>query len=110
MEPREWQRWFRIRGQRELRDLVMSELDPIGVADEPEAADEYDGYLGRIAERLRGRSSAEDIAALLGSFRTDDMGLKPDFEADRRVASHLITWYADAVRESVDDTRPGHGA
>lgn len=108
MEPREWQRWFRIRGERELRDLVMREWDPIGVADFPEAADEYDGYLGRIAERLRRQSSVHEITVMLGSFRTADMGLWSNPEADRRVAERLIVWYATAM--AADGSESGHGA
>ena len=38
----------------------MEEWDPIGVSDTPEAADEYDGYIGGIYELLeRGASEAK---------------------------------------------------
>lgn len=99
MELSEWHLWFKRRGGRELRDLVMREWDPIGVSDAPEARDEYDGYLGRIAERLRREASAEEIAELLGSFRTADMGLRSDSVRDRRVAEILVAWYASAIAE-----------
>jgi hypothetical protein len=97
MELSEWHLWFKRRGGRELRDLVMREWDPIGVSDAPEARDEYDGYLGRIAERLRREAPAEEIAELLGSFRTADMGLRSDSPADRRVAEILIAWYTNEM-------------
>jgi hypothetical protein len=81
MELSEWHLWFKRRGGRALRDLVMREWDPIGVSGAPEALDEYDGYLGRIADRLRREAPAEEIAELLGSFRTSD-------RSDGRERSH----------------------
>jgi hypothetical protein len=33
-----------------IRRILMSEWDPIGVNDTPEAADEYDGYIGPVLE------------------------------------------------------------
>lgn len=40
----EWVRWWRQTGERELRCILMTAWDPIGVGDAPEAWDEYDSY------------------------------------------------------------------
>jgi hypothetical protein len=96
MELTQWHLWFKRRGGRELRDLLLHEWDPIGVLVAPEAVDEYNGYLGPIAERLRLGAKSDEIAAMLGSYRTQ-MGLRPEVRADRRVAEVLIPWYAKAL-------------
>jgi hypothetical protein len=31
-----------------VREILMREWDPIGVAGSPEAADEYDSYVGKV--------------------------------------------------------------
>jgi len=57
--------WWKRRGARELRRILMEEWDPIGVRRIPEAADEYDTYLGPLASRLREGAPAETIADYL---------------------------------------------
>jgi hypothetical protein len=77
--------------------MLMREWDPIGVAGWPEAGDEYDNYLGLIAERLRGGAQEQDVVALLRWIRYDRMGLpmhRDADEIDRRVAEVLQQWYA----------------
>lgn len=77
-----------------MRRLLMRQWDPIGVAGEPHARDEYDSYLGLIAERLRRGSSADEVAHLLQSIRCERMGLRAYYEADLRVANAIRDWYA----------------
>jgi hypothetical protein len=72
----------------------MTQWDPIGVAGIANARDEYDSYLGLIAERLRRDSSVEEIADLLESVRTQRMGLQSDRNGDVRIAGALKVWYA----------------
>lgn len=92
MELSAWHMWWKRSGFRELQQLVMAEWDPIGVAGWPEAADEYDSYLGEIARLLReGRSPAE-IAAHLAAFR-ENMGLDPDEAADLHASQRIAEWY-----------------
>jgi hypothetical protein len=71
----------------------MREWDPIGVAEFPEARDEYDSYLGRIADRLRVGDDAAKIADLLGSISTDWMGLDPNRAHDLHAATAVRRWY-----------------
>jgi hypothetical protein len=89
--------WFKRRGAGRLRRTLMLHWDPIGVAGVASARDEYDSYLGLVADHLRRGSSVEEIAALLESIRADRMGLRKDRRADVRAASGLKVWYADEM-------------
>jgi hypothetical protein len=46
--PKEESRRVRVA----IRHVLLDVWDPIGVKDEPNAGDEYDGYIGRIFELL----------------------------------------------------------
>jgi hypothetical protein len=74
----------------------MSEWDPIGVSDTPDAADEYDAYMGGIYELLQGGASQSGISDHLRKIEIDRMEMTdadglPLFPASRRdaVASAL---------------------
>jgi hypothetical protein len=59
-----------------IHEVLMQEWDPIGVAGMPEAADEYDAYVGKTYVMLMDdRASAEEIAAYLFEIATAHMGL-----------------------------------
>jgi hypothetical protein len=58
-----------------IRRILMSEWDPIGVNDNPEAADEYDGYVGPVLDLLNARAGSDEIAAYLQKVETERMGL-----------------------------------
>lgn len=100
MELADWHLWWKRTGARELRRILMEEWDPIGVADIPEAADEYDSYLGQIARRLREGASADEVAAFLHEVETVTMGLGSSAEARSRneaLAVRLREWHAASV-------------
>jgi hypothetical protein len=62
----------------------------------PEAADEYDSYVGAIGERLRSHESANELAAYLTWVQADRMGLTATDAAaanDLAVANELLSWY-----------------
>jgi hypothetical protein len=61
VKAKEWREWWKRRGETELRALLMTEWDPIGIAQFPEAADEYDNYLGPIASRLSRGTPVADV-------------------------------------------------
>jgi len=54
----------------------MQEWDPIGVKNEPQAADEYDGYIAGICALLRDGASDEQIAHHLSEIEAKEMGLR----------------------------------
>jgi len=68
-----------------VRDVLMREWDPIGVAGIPEAADEYDAYANKAYVMLMDdRATAEAISAYLFEIATSHMGLTNSQElADR---------------------------
>jgi hypothetical protein len=62
-----------------VREVLMRDWDPIGVAGIKGAADEYDAYVGRAYVMLMDeRANAEAIAAYLFGIATDHMGLSRD--------------------------------
>lgn len=69
----------------------------------PEAADEYDSYLGPVAGRLRAGASVGQIAALLSHFRSDSMGLPADQPRDAHVAQLLHEWHQRSTAAPADN-------
>ena len=98
MELADWHMWWKRSGARELRQILMNEWDPIGVAGIPEAADEYDSYLGQIAERLRRGESGDEIGDYLTWVEEEWMGLRPTSrERARELGARLVSWYHAAT-------------
>ena len=97
MDAQEYERWWRERGDRELRELLLREWDPIGISDLAESPlDEYEHYAGQLARRLRAGASEEEIAAVLEGFRSD-MGLEPSDELPLGVARSIRDWYRSST-------------
>lgn len=75
-----------------IRRILMAEWDPIGVNDIPEAADEYDRYIGGVYALLRANASEDDLVAYLREIEvermemTDDNGV-PLLDANKRKAA-----------------------
>jgi hypothetical protein len=60
----------------EIRHVLLDVWDPIGVKDEPNAQDEYDGYVGLIFDSLSGGATDKQLTDRLLYFVNDRMGLK----------------------------------
>ena len=60
-----------------VHNLLLREWDPIGVADVPEARDEYSAYDGQVFQLLRAGSSARQVATYLADVEVEQMGLEP---------------------------------
>ena len=80
-----------------LRSAVMSLWDPIGVADVPEAVDEYDSYLPAIERELR-HGSITSLSGYLHEVATTRMGLSRAELEDHRSAEALFDWWTPEVR------------
>jgi hypothetical protein len=92
MDTADYERWWRERGARELRELLYEEWDPIGLKQLAEGStDEYEAYAGQLARRLRAGAGEEEVAALLQAFRVE-MGLDPG-ELDLVTARRIRDWY-----------------
>jgi hypothetical protein len=97
MDAQAYERWWRERGDRELRELLLREWDPIGISDLAESPlDEYEHYAGQLARRLRAGATDEEIAAVLEGFRSD-MGLEPSDELPLGVARSIRDWYRSST-------------
>ena len=66
----------------DIRHVLMSVWDPIGINDEPNAQDEYDSYLGGVYELLITGASEERIAEHRWRIVTERMGLFAARKAD----------------------------
>lgn len=58
----------------DIRQVSLDILDPIGIKDEPNAQDEYDGYIGRLNELLIRRAPDSELANYLYEVAHDRMG------------------------------------
>jgi hypothetical protein len=72
-----------------IHAVLIKEWDPIGVADEPMAQDEYDSYIPVVLRLLREGADDAEIAAHLAKIETQEMGLDPLADRNRRVAVML---------------------
>ena len=95
----EWLRWWRETGERELRCILMTAWDPIGVGDAPEAWDEYESYAPGVAHRLRDATDsaegAKHLAEYLNHIERDFM---ENLTNERRrangyLADSLLAWH-----------------
>jgi len=95
----EWQRWWRLAGERELRCILMTAWDPIGVGDAPEAWDEYDSYVAGVGRRLQEATdpdrAAGSVAEYLDHVERDFMGAwTPERgRANGYLADSLVAWH-----------------
>lgn len=95
----DWLRWWRATGERELRCILMTAWDPIGVGDAPEAWDEYDDYAPGVAHRLRDAADPDEgathVAEYLNHVERDFMGnlTSERRRANRYLADSLLAWH-----------------
>ena len=69
--------------QSQIADILLHDWDPIGVADVPQARDEYDSYVGGVYRVLASGGSLAEIEAHLRDIEVRMMGLdKTTHEAD----------------------------
>jgi hypothetical protein len=73
-------------------EVVHYVWDPIGVAQEPWARDEYNSYLSQIFEMTRDTVDVNYIAAFLNKVTTERMGLNPNEQHCLKVAELLREW------------------
>jgi hypothetical protein len=59
----------------QIRQVLINDWDPIGIHNEPNALDEYDGYISEIYRRLVDGESVAELQAYLFSVVSDRMGM-----------------------------------
>ena len=108
--PEEWAAWWRRHGRRELRCILMTAWDPIGVATTPEAWDEYDSYLDGVGHRLRDNpepeQAAREVAAFLQHVERDWIGVNGGNAES--VATALAAWHEWSFRRGGRGGAPRH--
>jgi hypothetical protein len=74
-----------------VREILLHEWDPIGVAENPECRDEYDRYARTVCRYLREGVDAFKLGAYLAQVQAVAMGLsRVDEERDRAVVQRLM--------------------
>ena len=73
-----------------IREVLMREWDPIGVAGIPEAADEYDSYVGELYGLLIRREPVHKMVDFLWWVETEHMGLAGSHRKTEKVAERLL--------------------
>lgn len=61
-----------------LRTLLLRDWDPVGIAGEPAAQDEYDAYAAETARRLLAREPLAEIETYLRAIVRNDMRMDRD--------------------------------
>jgi len=63
--------------QQWIADVLRTHWDPIGIRDEPAAADEYDAYVGGVYRLIATGASPRQLAEHLAKVEADQLGF-PD--------------------------------
>ena len=72
-----------------IREILL-QWDPIGVADVPEAQDEYDSYIGKLYVLLIRHESQQAIVDHLWRVETEHMGLSGNRKHTEAIADRLL--------------------
>jgi hypothetical protein len=73
-----------------IRGVLLREWDPIGVADIPEAQDEYDAYVSQVHGMLIRREPLHKMIDFLWWVETEHMGLCGNRRRTEQVAERLL--------------------
>lgn len=73
-----------------IREVLMRYWDPIGVADIPQAADEYDSYISEVHGLLIRREPLYKMVDFLWSVETEHMGLVGNRRRTEQAAERLL--------------------
>lgn len=77
-----------------VRAILTKDWDPVGVGNEPKAADEYDDYVPAVVAMIRTRTSVDAIGEYLLTVERRKMGLAGDATRARSVAAALLRSFA----------------
>jgi hypothetical protein len=82
-----------------IRNFMMSDWDPIGVAGNPGAANEYDRYAHRVLNRLKEGQNADAIAAYLIEVAATSMMLRSAriTERSQQLAKKLVAMLGERI-------------
>jgi hypothetical protein len=78
------------KARKAIRLALLQEWDPIGIADVPEAQDEYDSYVQPVYELLVTHQPEHEILRYLWWLETEQMGLTGNRKVTERFAKRLM--------------------
>jgi len=87
--------------QEAIRLVLLREWDPIGVANVPQAQDEYDSYVSQIHGFLIRHEPRHKLVDFLWWAETEHMGLYGNRQRTEKVADLLLQILAPARREGL---------
>jgi hypothetical protein len=85
-----------------IHNILLHDWDPIGVAEIPQAQDEYDSCVGQIYGMLIRHEPRHKILDYLWWVETEHMGLCGNLQRTDRIVDRLI-----GVREALEAEIPG---
>jgi len=92
--------------QQIIREILLRDWDPIGVAEVREAQDEYDSYVADVYRLLSRRASANELFEFLWWLETQHMGLVGDRQRTTKVATRLRELAEDGTLPGTLPTTP----
>ncbi|MES2971428.1 MAG: hypothetical protein V4702_03850 [Patescibacteria group bacterium] len=86
-----------------IDEVLQYIWDPIGVAGEPAARDEYDHYLPELLNAILGGASKESVVDILNKIAADSMELTmtDDYAKRTHRAVEIIFDWADYLKENL---------
>lgn len=73
-----------------VRRILLSDWDPIGISGQPNAQDEYDIYVSKIVDLANNNVTPEALAAHLLKVVKEQMGLSGDPSRASQVAAKIL--------------------
>lgn len=77
--------------QKTINKILLNIWDPIGVAMEPLAQDEYLSYAADMEKLLKSNCSKDDLIKYLVSVEVESMALQPNLEAIHKSVEAIWT-------------------
>lgn len=77
--------------ENDIREILLSWWDPIGIGENPHLFDEYDDYIPEIKQLLEINSASyEELKKLLVNIEKEKIGTKPNLESINKSVSELM--------------------
>ena len=73
-----------------IRTVLLTEWDPIGVSQVPEAQDEYDSYVGGVYKLLITHANRNELFLHLWQIETEHMGLSGNRQQTEAIVDRLL--------------------
>ncbi len=75
---------------KEIKKIILSKWDPIGIQDIPEAQDEYDSYVFDVYKLIKSKKTESELFDYLWRMETEHMGLSGNKKHTQTIAHKLF--------------------